>query len=52
MTMAAAGVDVVPVGSVGAGVDVAAGVGVGDGVDVEEELVESSLFVERQKVFV
>ena len=42
----------VPVGSVGAGVDVAAGVGDGDGVDVEEELVESSLFVERQKVFV
>jgi hypothetical protein len=51
MMMAAAGVDVVPVGSVGAGVGVAdgAGVGVGAGVEVDDEL---AFLVDRQKVFV
>lgn len=54
MTMAAAGVDVLPAGSVAAGVDVTdgAGVGVAFGVDVDEEPDESSLFVDRQNVLV
>jgi len=50
MMMAAAGVDVEPVGSVGAGVEVAAGDG--DGVAVDVVLDESSVCVERQKVLV
>ena len=52
MMMAAAGVDVEPVGSVGAGVEVVAGVGDGDGVAVDVVLDESSVCVERQKVLV